>query len=150
MQLSSAAFAEGQPIPRRHTCDGENASPPLAWSSPPPETKSFALVCDDPDAPAGVWRHWAVFDIPPSHAQLPERISSRVAAFKQGTNDFHKPGYGGPCPPRGHGPHRYRFSLLALDTESLALSEGAPCADVECAARAHTLAQAHLTGLYQR
>lgn len=150
MQLSSAAFADGRPIPRRHTCDGENVSPALAWSDAPPETKSFALLCDDPDAPAGVWRHWAVFDIPLTHAELAEHVRSHVADFRQGTNDFRKPGYGGPCPPRGHGPHRYRFSLCALDTESLGLREGAACADVERAARAHTLAQALLTGIYQR
>lgn len=150
MQLSSAAFAEGRPIPRRHTCDGENASPPLAWSDAPPETKSFVLVCDDPDAPAAIWRHWAVFDIPPTQTRLAEHVPSHVAEFKQGTNDFRKPGYGGPCPPRGHGPHRYRFLLLAVDRESLGLGEGAPCADVERAARAHTLARALLTGIYQR
>ena len=103
----------GQPIPVRYTCDGENQSPPLSWGDPPQGTKSFALVIDDPDAPNGTFRHWGVFDIPASTRSIDgrQRVGTEV------TNDFGKAGYGGPCPPKGHGPHHYHLKLFALDVD---------------------------------
>ena len=101
MRLTSSAFPDGGVIPRRFTCDGEDISPPLAWSDVPPGARSFALLCDDPDAPASTWHHWAIYDIPANRAELAEDADRRAAqeGFKQGINDFHRPGYGGPCPP---------------------------------------------------
>jgi Raf kinase inhibitor-like YbhB/YbcL family protein len=146
MQVTSTAFANGGTIPARYTCDGDDLSPPLAWAGAPPATRSFAIVCRDPDAPAGTWYHWAAFDIPPDLAALEEGDQPGRAAV----NDFGKRGYGGPCPPRGHGPHRYRTTLYALDIYRLDVPAGARCRDVEDAARAHALATAELAGLYGR
>jgi Raf kinase inhibitor-like YbhB/YbcL family protein len=125
-------------------------SPPLQWTSPPIEAKSFALLCDDPDAPGGTWRHWAVYDIPPDETHIGEGLSADARGVKQAINDFGRRGYGGPCPPRGHGRHRYRFTLLALDAPTLGLRDGVRCRDVERAARRHVLDEARLTGVYQR
>jgi Raf kinase inhibitor-like YbhB/YbcL family protein len=152
LQLTSKAFAEGDPIPQVHTCDGKDISPPLAWSGAPTGCRSFALLCDDPDAPAGTWHHWAVYDIPPTQTSLPERMkaSARAGTIRQAVNDFGRVGYGGPCPPRGHGPHRYRFRLLALSVERLDLPDGAQCADVAEAAQRQKLAEATLIGIYER
>ena len=102
MKLVSSAFADGAAIPRRFTCDGENLSPPLQWSGAPEETQSFVLLCDDPDAPAGTWHHWAVYDIPPAVTEFAVNAAQN-AEMKQAVNDFRKVGYGGPCPPHGHG-----------------------------------------------
>ncbi|MBI3274830.1 MAG: YbhB/YbcL family Raf kinase inhibitor-like protein [Methylocystis sp.] len=153
MRLSSTAFADGATIPRRFTCDGEDLSPALQWSDAPAPTKSFVLLCDDPDAPAGTWRHWAAYDIPADVTSLAEdagRSGGRVA-FKQAINDFNRPGYGGPCPPRRHGIHHYHFRLLALSHSELALPGKDPsCQEVERQARQHMLAEAKLVGVYQR
>jgi Raf kinase inhibitor-like YbhB/YbcL family protein len=150
LQLSSTAFRDAEDIPRRFTCDGENVSPPLQWTDVPSAAKSFALLCDDPDAPSGVWRHWAAYDIPPARTGLPEHLPAKAKGLKQAVNDFGRPGYGGPCPPHGHGAHHYRFTLLALDTDGLGVHAGASCKDVERAARRHALAEAQLTGVYRR
>jgi Raf kinase inhibitor-like YbhB/YbcL family protein len=152
MQLSSSAFSDGSTIPRRFTCDGEDLSPALAWSGAPAETLSYVLLCDDPDAPAGTWRHWAAYDIPADQKGLPEAAAQdrRRNDFKQAINDFQKPGYGGPCPPRRHGVHHYRFRLLALSVERLPLGSKPSCREVEREARRHVLAEATLVGLYQR
>jgi Raf kinase inhibitor-like YbhB/YbcL family protein len=152
LQLTSKAFADGDSIPQVHTCDGRDISPPLAWSGAPAGCRSFALLCDDPDAPAGTWHHWAVHDIPPTQTSLPERMKAiaQTGAIRQAVNDFGRVGYGGPCPPRGHGPHHYRFRLLALSVDRLDLPEGAQCADVAEAAQRHKLAEATLTGIYER
>jgi Raf kinase inhibitor-like YbhB/YbcL family protein len=146
IQLNSDAFKNGQPIPRQFTCDGADQTPVLRWGAPPEGTKSFALVIDDPDAPNGTFRHWGVFDIPPSARSIGDgkRIGTEVA------NDFGKAGYGGPCPPKGHGPHHYHFKLFALDTERLGLSPNAKVADVENAARRHAIAEGELVGTYER
>jgi Raf kinase inhibitor-like YbhB/YbcL family protein len=103
MRLNSSAFADGSAIPRRFTCDGDDLSPPLSWSDAPPGTRSFVLLCDDPDAPAGTWHHWAAYDIPSTLTALAERAASDAerGGFKQAINDFQRSGYGGPCPPRG-------------------------------------------------
>jgi Raf kinase inhibitor-like YbhB/YbcL family protein len=149
MQLRSSAFESGKPIPRRFTCDGEDFSPPLEWSGAPAGVRSFALLCDDPDAPSGTWHHWALYDIPSDRTSLVEGASA-ANGLMQAVNDFHRPGYGGPCPPRGHGPHRYFFRLLALSVDRLTLHKGASCADAEREARKHLLAEATLMGIYER
>jgi len=146
LELTSSAFANGQPIPRQFTCDGAGLTPPLKWGEPPAGTKSFALVIDDPDAPSGTFRHWGVFDIPASARAIGggQKIGTEVA------NDFGKAGYGGPCPPKGHGSHHYHFTLFALDVDKLGVSPGAKVVDVETAAHKHALAEGELVGTYQR
>jgi hypothetical protein len=146
LNLISDGFKNGQPIPSQYTCDGSDRTPVLRWGAPPEGTKSFALVIDDPDAPSGTFRHWGVFDIPASARSIGDgkRIGTEVA------NDFGKSGYGGPCPPKGHGPHHYHFKLFALDTDRLGLSTDAKIADVESAARQHALAEGELIGTYER
>lgn len=151
MKLTSTAFAEGKPIPRKHTCEGEDVSPPLSWSDAPAGAKSFALICDDPDAPVGTWVHWVAWNIPASVTALDENTPKQDAipgGGQQGRNDFKRTGYGGPCPPPGK-PHRYFFKLYALDAE-LDLAAGATKADLERAMQGHILAEAHLMGTYQR
>ena len=148
-KIQSAAFEEGKTIPSRHTCDGENLSPALDWSGAPPLAKSYALICDDPDAPGGVWTHWTVWDIPPGVKSLAEGYRPQ-GAVKTGTNDFGKTGYGGPCPPKGHGPHRYFFKIFAVDRETLGLRAGARRYEVDAALRAHTIGEAWCTGKYER
>jgi Raf kinase inhibitor-like YbhB/YbcL family protein len=151
LTISSAAFAEGAAIPEKHTCDGPDLSPALAWSGVPAGAKSLALICDDPDAPAGTWVHWVVYDLPADLAGLPEGVPKEgdlQGGGRQGVNDFRKVGYGGPCPPPGK-PHRYHFKLYALDRR-VDLPAGASKADVEAASRGHVLAEARLTGRYGR
>lgn len=148
MQLTSSAFAANSRIPVRYTCDGANISPQLAWADPPTGTRSFALVCVDPDAPGGEWRHWAIYDIPAATHMLAEHVPPTRKLPPQAINDFRRPGYGGPCPPRGDAPHHYRFRLYALGVESL--GPRTHCSDVEAAARSQALAVAELSGLYQR
>lgn len=145
--LASTAFADGQPIPADYSCDGKDRSPPLRWSNPPPGTRSFAMVVDDPDAPGGIFRHWGAWNIPGEASGLDEGQSE---GFQQARNDFGKPGYGGACPPRGHGPHRYRFKLLALDADKLDLPAESRIEEVEKAAARHLLGTAELTGTYER
>jgi Raf kinase inhibitor-like YbhB/YbcL family protein len=151
MRLRSSAFADGSEIPTRFTCEGEDISPPLAWTEAPAGTKSFVLLCDDPDAPGGTWHHWAAYDIPSGLASLPLDAGSRAAAlgFEQAINDFHKSGYGGPCPPPS-APHHYHFRLLALSIAKLPVRDGAPCRSVESEARKHSLVEATLVGLFRR
>ncbi len=149
MKLISSAFADGAAIPKRFTCDGENSSPPLQWSGAPDGTRSFALLCDDPDAPAGTWHHWAIYDIPPNMTEFTEGAAKNTK-LKQAVNDFRKLGYGGPCPPHGHGVHHYHFRLLALSTDRLQLRADASCREVEREARKHMIDEAILVGWYQR
>jgi hypothetical protein len=146
LDLNSDLFQNGQPIPVQYTCDGVEETPTLHWSDPPPATKSFALVVDDPDAPSGIFHHWGVFDIPAPARSVggEQRIGTEVS------NDFGKPGYGGPCPPKGHGLHHYHFKLFALDTDNLGLSPDSKVADVEKAARRHAIAEGELIGTYER
>lgn len=146
LTLTSEAFKDGQTIPAQFTCDGANQSPSLRWGEPPASTKSFALVIDDPDAPTGTFRHWGVFDIPASARS----IGGGQRAGTEVNNDFGKPGYDGPCPPKGHGPHHYHFKLFALDTDRLGLSADAKVADIENAARQHAVAEGQLIGTYER
>jgi len=152
MRLSSTAFSDGTAIPRRHTCDGEDLSPPLAWSDAPAAARSFVILCDDPDAPGATWHHWAAYDIPNQQSALALGAAQHAGkqGFKQATNDFHRLGYGGPCPPHRHGPHRYHFRLLALSIDHLPIRKNPSCGDVEREARKHALAEAALVGIYER
>jgi Raf kinase inhibitor-like YbhB/YbcL family protein len=152
MHLSSPAFSDGGVIPGRFTCDGQDISPPLAWSGAPQGTRSFVLLCDDPDAPSGVFHHWAAYDIPPDRTRLDEDADRQAAAlgFERAINDFLKQGYGGPCPPHRHGVHHYRFRLLAVSVDRLQLGPRPTCRDVELAARGRRLGEALLVGSYQR
>src|SRR5512142_1128234 len=122
LTLSSSALKEGAAIPARFTCDGENVPPPIQWDGKPASAQSLVLILDDPDAPGGVFTHWMVYDILLAGADS-GHISSPMA--REGKNDFGKTGYGGPCPPRGHGAHRYFFTLSALDVASIGLPAGA-------------------------
>lgn len=152
LTLTSTAFSHGERIPERHTCEGDDLSPPLAWSGAPKGTASFALLCDDPDAPRGTWHHWAVFDIPADTSALREGYppDAAVGRVRQAVTDFGRTGYGGPCPPPGHGIHHYFFKLLALNVARLDLPAGARCEDVEEGAEPHVLARAELMGTYSR
>jgi Raf kinase inhibitor-like YbhB/YbcL family protein len=143
--LRSDAFADAEPIPPRHTCEGDDLSPPLSWTEPPDGTRSLALVVDDPDAPGGTFTHWLAWGIEPKAGGLDEGEAAR----HEGRNDFGDSGYRGPCPPPGHGPHRYSFRLTALDGE-LDLAAGAAKQDFERAVDRHVLAVAELVGTYER
>ena len=116
-QMTTTAFSSGGTIPKNYTCDGPDLSPPLTWKDAPAGTQSFALIADDPDAPAGTWVHWVVYNVPSTAKELPEGVQKTEKlpdGTLQGRNDFRKIGYGGPCPPPGK-PHRYFFKLYALD-----------------------------------
>ncbi|HYX83972.1 MAG TPA: YbhB/YbcL family Raf kinase inhibitor-like protein [Gaiellales bacterium] len=143
--LSSSAFGSGEPIPVGHSCEGEDRSPPLRWSDAPPDAGSLALVLDDPDAPGGTFTHWLGWGIDPAANGLGEGEAAPV----EGENDFGSTGYRGPCPPPGHGPHRYVFRLYALPGQ-LDLAPGAGRKDFERALPADTLGAAELVGTYER
>lgn len=149
--LDSPAFKPGQTIPARFTCVGEDRSPGLAWSGSPEETRSFAMICDDPDAPVGLWVHWVLYNIPAGVSELPEGMGKEAsipAGALEGQNSWGKGGYNGPCPPPGK-PHRYFFKLYALDAP-LSLLAGATKAQVEAAMKGHVLAQVELMGTFGR
>lgn len=151
LSITSTAFREGDKIPDKYTCQGQDVSPPLAWSEPPGGTRSFALIMDDPDAPGGTFTHWVIFNIPSNSRGLSEAVPAEDQLSDgtvQGRNDFARIGYGGPCPPPGRA-HRYKFTLYALD-QSLELKAGASKKQVLDAIRGHALAQGELTGMYQR
>lgn len=152
MKLMSNSFKEEQRIPEDFTCEGQNLSPALTWSGAPDGVKSFAIVCADPDAPAGTWYHWAIFDIPASATKLPQAVpdSPGIGGARQAVNDFEQVGYGGPCPPRGHGDHRYFFTLYALKVAELGLGERPGCREVEEKAASSALQKAQLMGTYSR
>ncbi|MDQ3818091.1 MAG: YbhB/YbcL family Raf kinase inhibitor-like protein [Acidobacteriota bacterium] len=151
IRVTSKAFQEGGMIPKQYTCDGPNISPPLAWSDVPEKTKSIALVAEDPDAPRGTWVHWVAFNIPQGTRELPENVPAQEnisGGGRQGTNDFKKVGYGGPCPPSG-GAHRYYFKLYALDAE-LTLDSSATKDQLLKAIDGHVLGEGQLMGKYQK
>jgi Raf kinase inhibitor-like YbhB/YbcL family protein len=143
--LGSSAFRQDEQIPSRHTCDGADVSPPLTWTDPPDGTGAFALVVDDPDAPSGTFTHWLLADIAATDRSCAEGHSVGV----QGTNDFGRRGYGGPCPPKGHGRHRYRFHLHAL-SRPVGLPAGISRSQVDAALQGLVLDTAVLTGWYER
>ena len=150
-ELESEVFENKGYIPDRYTCDAQDFSPPLSWGGVPENTKSLALICDDPDAPFKIWVHWVVFNILPETKGLKEGISKEELAelsIIEGINDFGKVGYRGPCPPSSKA-HRYSFRLYALDTV-LDLQEGASKKDVIEAIQGHIIAEAKIVGLYQR
>ncbi len=150
IEIKSSAFENEGMIPRKYTCDGENISPPLSWSSVPEGTKSLALICDDPDAPFITFVHWVIFNIPPNIYELSEGIPSEKVlenGAKQGKNDFENIGYGGPCPP--FGTHRYYFKIYALDTV-LDLEPGIKKKQLLKAMEGHILAEGQLMGKYKR
>jgi Raf kinase inhibitor-like YbhB/YbcL family protein len=151
VQVTSAAFSEGGDIPARYSCDGEDISPPLKWGDAPDGTRSFVVICEDPDAPSGTFVHWLLYDLPATATELPEAIPNSETLFngaKQGRNDFKRIGYGGPCPPRG-GPHRYFFRLYALDIDPQ-LKPLANKAEIARAMEGHVIASGHLMGKYKR
>jgi Raf kinase inhibitor-like YbhB/YbcL family protein len=151
LSLSSPVFQEGQNIPIKYTCDGQDISPPLTWSEPPSETQSFALIMDDPDAPGGVFTHWLLFNLPADSRELAEAVPPQNElpnGTLQGKNDFGAIGYGGPCPPLGPA-HHYRFTIFALD-QPLDLKAGASRKQVLGAITGHILARGQLIGIYQR
>ena len=151
IELRTTAFTPGGFIPKRFTCEASDVSPSLAWTDPPPGTQSFAIIEDDPDAPSGTFVHWLVYDLPASYRRLPEALvgsDQMPGGGRQGTNDFSRTGYSGPCPPRGR-PHRYFIRLYALDAK-LDLRPAATRKELEAAMKGHILAQAELMGRYQR
>jgi Raf kinase inhibitor-like YbhB/YbcL family protein len=145
-EITVSGFANGGNVPLEHTCEGEDVSPAIRWKGAPDQAQSFVLIVDDPDAPVGTWNHWLLYDIPRTTESLPQGGS----AGQSGTNDFGRPGYGGPCPPRGHGPHRYFFKIFAMNAASLGLPAGAKRADLEGAMRGKVLAEAQYMGRYER
>jgi Raf kinase inhibitor-like YbhB/YbcL family protein len=153
--MRSAAFSEGWTIPRRHTDDGEDLSPPLSWSGLPATARELALIVDDPHAPTKApWVHWVIYRVPVASEGLPEGIPpttrpSVPAGAIQGNNSWGTVGYRGPAPPKGHGVHRYFFRLYALD-QSLDLPEGLYKAGLLEAIKGHIVSQAELMGTYQR
>jgi Raf kinase inhibitor-like YbhB/YbcL family protein len=145
MELASSAFSGGQPIPQRHSCEGEDLSPPLSWTDVPEGATSLALIVDDPDAPRGTFTHWLGWGLDPAAGELGEGEAAPV----EGRNDFGATGYRGPCPPPGHGPHRYFFRLHALADE-LELEPGAGRADLEQALAGRSVSVTELMGTYER
>ena len=151
LSLTSGAFINEGVIPTRHTCDGADVSPALSWTKPPEGTRSLALICDDPDAPSGVWVHWVLFNMPPETTSLgegPLKERELKNGAIQGRNDFGRIGYGGPCPPRGPA-HRYYFKLYALEV-TLPPGAGASKKELETAMAGHIVAQGQLMGRYGR
>lgn len=145
----STAFDDGGTIPARHSKEGENVAPAIEWAEPPSGTRSFALLCKDPDAPSGVFTHWLIWDIPGDVSSIAEGCTPGLVGVS-GTNDFGEEGYGGPLPPKGHGPHRYIFKVLALDMKRIPLPHGARHGEFERALWGHVIEEAHVTGRYER
>lgn len=151
IRVTSPAFQDGTDIPRRYTCDGDDLSPELHWDELPAAAQSIALICDDPDAPGGDWVHWVLYNLPPRTTMLSAGVpvqASLADGAQQGKNDFHRLGYGGPCPPPGK-PHRYFFRLYALD-RAVALPAGASKAELLRAMQGHVIAEGQLMGRYGR
>ena len=151
--LKSPSFTEGSMIPKKFTCEGENISPELIWENLPEGTVSLVLICEDPDAPVGIWTHWVLYNIPTGLHSIPENLNSHEDLITQekilvGMNDFKKLGYGGPCPPPGK-PHRYFFRLLALNTK-LDQKTGLNRDQVLAAIKGKVIEEAQLVGLYSR
>jgi Raf kinase inhibitor-like YbhB/YbcL family protein len=152
MTIASAAFAEGNEIPSLQTCQGGDVSPPLSWSGVPEKAKSLALIVDDPDAPDPkapkmTWVHWVIYNIPPDATGLAEGVQELPAGAKNGSNDWKRTGYGGPCPPIGR--HRYFHKLYALDVVLPDLGAVAK-ADLLRAMEGHVVGEATLMGTYQK
>ena len=147
--LKVKGFGDGEPIPRRHTCEGDDLSPMVEWSGEPEGTQSFALIVDDPDAPSGTWNHWLLWDVP-AHVRSIAEDFQPGGVGSSGRNDFGRLGYGGPCPPKGHGVHRYNFTVYAVDRSALGLPPGAKRKELDGALAGRVLAQAQYMGRYER
>lgn len=148
--IKSSSFGSNEYIPAKYSCDAENISPSIEWNKGPEATKSYVLICDDPDAPSKIWVHWVLFNIPSSVTKLDENIpigKNAIGNAVQGTNDSGDMGYSGPCPPSGI--HHYHFRVYALDC-SLSLDPGTSRSDVDVAIKNHILAQGEIIGLYKR
>jgi Raf kinase inhibitor-like YbhB/YbcL family protein len=152
LTLKSPAFSTGGNISRKYTCDGPNISPPFEWSGVPANAQSLLLVCDDTDAPGGTFQHWAAFNIPAGWTGLKEGYGPETLekGFRQAINDFNKPGYAGPCPPRGHKAHAYHFRLAALSTVIDAAGPGATCDEIKRLAAPYEIEFVELIGFYGR
>jgi Raf kinase inhibitor-like YbhB/YbcL family protein len=151
LTLTSPAFKQGKVIPIRHTRDGENLSPPLEWQDAPPETRSFMVLVEDPDAPSGTFRHWAMYDIPAGEVGLQEGASGQgPGRAEEGVNGFGNACYDGPQPPKGHGPHHYHFRLAALDVPRLDVPASAKAEEIWTRAQPHIIAEAEVVGVYSR
>jgi Raf kinase inhibitor-like YbhB/YbcL family protein len=148
IRVTSSAFQEGQPIPAKHTCEGQDVSPPLAFAGVPPSAKSLVLICDDPDAPRGTWLHWTAWNIPPRMTSIAEGAQHNEGGYSEGLTDNRKVGYGGPCPPPGK-PHRYFFKVYALNT-ILDLPNGATLKELETAMAGKVIAWGELMATFSR
>lgn len=150
--LQSTAFQDGEPIPPQYTRDGDDISPPLSWSGVPDNARTLALICEDPDAPRGTFTHWVLWNLPIDATSLAEDVPNKEIlenGVMQGLNDFEGLGYNGPCPPLGHGTHRYFFRLYALD-RTLNLEPNATKDELLQVMQGHILAQGALMGTYNR
>lgn len=148
MHVHSPTFADGAPIPRKYTRDGRNRSPPIEWSGAPDGTRSFVIVMEDPDAPGGTFRHWALYNLAAANTSLPE--GAATGSLGEGINDFGRRGYDGPQPPKGHGTHHYHIRVAALDVDRLPVRPSAKAEEIWEAARPHMLDQAETVGTYSR
>lgn len=151
IELTSPVFRDGEPIPSRYTCDGDDVSPPLQWRGVPEAAKSLAIICEDSEAPSGTFTHWLVYGLSPATSELPQGIHHLDVipnGARQGINDSRRVGYGGPCPPKGS-VHRYVFRIFALDRE-LPLKPAATRADLLEAMKGHVLDEGRLTGTFRR
>lgn len=146
--ITSSVFQEGQPIPPKHTCDGQDVSPPLKFAGLPSGTKSLVLICDDPDAPRGTWLHWTAWNIPPTLTSLHEGAQPNEGGYREGMTDNRKVGYGGPCPPQGK-PHRYFFKVYALNA-TLDLRNGSTLKELQAAMKDKVIAWGELMGTFKR
>lgn len=148
MEIKSPTFASDRPIPLTYTCEDRDVSPPLDFGDVPDDARELVLIVDDPDAPRGTFTHWMVWNLDPGRKGIQEGTSGNLGA-REGLNDFGEPGWRGPCPPPGHGPHTYRFTLYAVD-EPVALSEDASRAELDEALRGHVLEEAGLRVTFER
>ena len=151
LTVSSTVFREGETIPAKYTCQGEDISPSITWGEPPDGTRSLAIIVDDPDAPGGVFTHWIIFNLPADTRQSPAAVPTQPqldSGARQGKTDFGRVGYGGPCPPPGK-PHRYQFTVYALD-RTLDLAAGVSRSQVLEAMQGNILSRGRLTGIYER
>jgi len=149
LRLIIAAFPEGGTIPALHTCEAADLSPSIEWTGAPAEAKSFALIMDDPDVPGGVWNHWLLYNVPSSVYSIAQGFKPGHAG-DSGVNDFGRPGYKGPCPPKRGGPHRYYFKLYALNVPKIELKKGARRPDLDIALQGHVIAEARYMGRFER
>ena len=150
MKVKSTAFDSNSTVPDTYTCNGADISPPLSWSEVSDEVKSFAVVCEDPDAPGGVFKHWGIFNIPADQTSLPEGVSPEADDYVEAKNDFGNVGYGGPCPPQVHVVHHYHFKVYALNQEHLDLPSGCTIEQLQGQLDAFSVDEAELVGLYER